>query len=242
MIKASIVKAVHSTLSHKKFFEVSDFEISETKTKNSSTETLEIRYRFAEDFYFLADIPSQKSRVKEGEYITETYIINCRVSPGEIAIAEKIAVHDKSGLLQALDEWASRVNEELLAIPVNRQVALQEQQLAELLKNFEQIPDDLFSQDEANQLRQRLDELEKKLIHSAEQSAKDKEELAQKVEAIKADIGTLKHSLNTHKKKSWIGSLSVRFLKWTKDPQNKELLKSGVDLAKALLTNGKDKS
>lgn len=236
MLRAALVRDVLAVLSRKSYFETNDFLLSESTPKNSTKVQINLRYRHDDAYYFNADIPSQKS--KKDEFGT-AYLIEGSVCPGEMAYAEKIGVYDKDGLLSAIHDWTVRLHDELSAIPANRQIEEQKRQLEEMLKNFEQLPDEFFSQDEAQQLRQKLDELEKKLVHNIEQTVKDKQELSMKVDAIKADISALKNNLDTHKKKTWVGSLSVRFLNWIKDPTNRQLLKSGVELANNLLTEGK---
>ena len=60
----------------------------------------------------------------------------------------------------------------------------------------------------------------------------------QKIAAVRLDIRALRETLPALKKQSWAGKLLVRVSGWMRDPDNQKVLKSGTEVARALLMNG----
>jgi chromosome segregation ATPase len=152
-----------------------------------------------------------------------------------MASTEEVAYTSKTELLSGITEWVIRVRNELRAIPIYRKIETQQQELEEMLKQFSDLPNEYFSQEEAEKLKQKLEQMEEQLKQSLEQSIADKKELEEKVKSLHADMETLRQNLQVLKKRGWVNSLLVKAANWVKDPSNRELLKSGAEVAQSLL-------
>lgn len=112
--------------------------------------------------------------------------------PGEINNRERSIAHNSEDLVEAVEAWAIRLQEELEVIPERRELAIQWEQLEELFKTVSGMPDDYFSREEAEAFAARLTDLEDKINRSLTESIQSQEELSQKLGRIQEDFESLK--------------------------------------------------
>lgn len=234
MFKASLLEKVKMTVERASSqYVLDDFLITnETVRANSGTgASLTISYRFQPAYKFTATYTG--NRDSNGNNVA-----NCRLSPGELSSTESISAIGDNGLISAFSNWLGNLRNELDAVPTFAQIEQQQQEIAEILKQVENLPDEYFTREEAEQLRLKVDELEKMIQRNIQDSAKDEESVKAQISTIKRDFETLKSQIPTLTKKGWSGSFMVRYHNWTKNFGNQNLLKSGVQTVKGLLIDG----
>jgi hypothetical protein len=111
----------------------------------------------------------------------------------------------------------------------------QEEQIAALRADLGDAPEGYFSVDEAAALRQRLEDLERRLTENLTQHVKDKSDLATRLAAVSADITMLKETMEAVPKSGWVNAVCSRAFGWLTDPINRKLITSGAQVAKDLL-------
>jgi hypothetical protein len=63
----------------------------------------------------------------------------------------------------------------------------------------------------------------------------DKQELESQLKDLAKDIETLKMTVEGLRKPGWLKSFATKVFKWTKNSENRKLLKDGYDIARQLL-------
>ncbi|HEY0778845.1 MAG TPA: hypothetical protein VGD56_12825 [Gemmatirosa sp.] len=232
MIRAQLLNEIHAALDAGQQFKADDFAIEATPGKDGAG-SLSIRYRFDSTYYFRAEIPN----TVEERFLLGGHQVNIIgiTTPGTLTDTERLAYSSKEKLLAGITQWTNRIRDELLAIPLHRQQAEQQAQLEALLGQIDALPDEYFTRDEAQAVRARLDELEQQLRANIEAAAKTHTDAAAELAALHSDIELLKQSTESLKKAGWAGSLAVRMKRWSGNPENRELLKSGATVARTLL-------
>jgi hypothetical protein len=156
MLRNDLLHDIRERLSREREFIIDDFAL--INSKNGSSELLHIEYRPDSEFNFHVLIPSHRSeKTQYGNYL---YEIKGTVSPGNLSLVENVKFDNRSELLNGISEWIQNIYRELLAIPIYRMADIHKDQLDQLFKQFEKLPEEYFSQEEADLIRNRLDELE----------------------------------------------------------------------------------
>ncbi len=225
MIRPQLLQQVRQALGESGYFDADDFVV-ETKTAGIET-TLSISCRFSNDFSLTARIAKRRGSN-----------ISIDVEPGAITQLDSLAVDDWDHVIAEIRAWRSRIVAELKAQPTARQVDAQRQELEKLLATIGKVEDKYFSQEEAAELRGKLDALEVTLADQIKESNENEAQLEKKLASLHADITALKESLDSLKKKGWAQRAAVRVGKWMGDPVVREALKTGTEVVKGLLKPG----
>lgn len=233
MVRASFVNEVNSAIAGTGFFDVADFDIT-TKVGERAGDTLQIQYKYDSQFYFVAQIP--KSTPSSSEYK-----ISFTASPGQISVRESGTLHDKYDLTRSISDWLQREKEELFALPVYRELDQQKTQLRAMFERLKDVEDSYFSREEANILKSDLEKLREQIIEQIKADTANKEEQAQRIQDITNDVSALKASVDVLSKPNWVRAAAARFYRWSQDPNNRGLLKDGVEVATRLLSGNVEK-
>ncbi|HTT67034.1 MAG TPA: hypothetical protein VMF70_03305 [Gemmatimonadales bacterium] len=230
MIRPRLIQDLRAAIDKSNYFVADDFHIDTENTKDQSSNLI-VRYRFNESYYLVAVVPLSASN---GPW----FEISMTVKPGSIADTEVLTVGAWDQVVQATQNWLARIHEELQAVPVARDLAMQAQELEDLLRKFTDLPDEYFSKTETADMEARLEQLEARMEEGLRDQIEDLGLLKFKTIGIRQDIRTLKETLPSLKKQSWAGKLLVRVNGWMRDPDNQRVLKSGPEVARTLLLNG----
>lgn len=228
MLRNRFLQQVELNLVSRSNFKPEDFKIQHrTDPADSDRAVIRIEYAF-NSAYFL------QARIKAGDY---------RVSfcPGVVILNESEVFSKQQEFYDCVNSWASRIREELSAIPFHRELAEQRSIIEEIEEQVARFPDEYFTKEESERVQQRLNELEAKLQENIEKHAKDQEEAKRQISELRVDFEVLRQTVDGLNKKGWAGTLLVRVSRWVKNPENRELLKSGAEVAKAFLTDGTPK-
>lgn len=222
MVRASFLNEIHKAISETNFFDVNDFNIS-TKDEQQVT-TLVIRYKYHADFWYAVNISQSGSDMP---------FTSC---PGELHKKENGKVTSKYALNISIREWLTRVREELLALPVHRQADEQRQALEDIFNRLKNVEDVAFTREEAEGLKTELDKLKEQMIEHIKAGIQNQAEQAAKIQTINNDVDALKANVNILNKPNWARTAITRLYKWSKDPDNRGLIKDGVEVTTKLLT------
>jgi len=230
MIRPRLIQDLRAAIDKSNYFVADDFHIDTENTKDQSSNLI-VRYRFNESYYLVAVVPLSANN---GPW----FEISMTVKPGSIADTEVLTVGAWDEVVQATQNWLARIHEELQAVPVARELAIQAQDLEDLLRKFADLPDEYFTKTEAADMEARLEQLEERMEEGLREFIDDASQLKLRTVGIRQDIRTLKETLPSLKKQSWAGKLLVRVSGWMRDPDNQRVLKSGSEVARTLLLSG----
>lgn len=228
MLTNNYLATIGKTIEEIATFKRSDFKLNVNPQKIGGADllTLDISYLYEPRYRFVAKIPGTVNKYNP------IAITNC---PGEVFDNEQFGIESTSMLLPSIRDWLKRVQAEIKNIPIQRELEQQQQQIQDILTKLEDLPNEYFSREEGDSLKQKLDELEARLVDNLKNSEKQESEVRASVAGIVKDMNVLKENIATMNKRSWAGAFTVRALEWLKDPMNRKVLKSGAEVAKDLL-------
>ena len=238
MIREKVFKDIAATIDEHMRFDSTDFKIESVKEQRSKNEytTLTIRYSIESKYMIVFKVPNSETQDDNG-YRTY-YSFSGSVCPGPLAYEETFSFKGERGIFERITIWLNCIWEELSSNPVVKKVESQQQQIDEIFEKFEKlgnISDNYFTVEEANALQERLDSLEAIIKEQITQNQNDKELFEQEVIRLHTDIDTLKETILCLKKKGWLKSFTSKVFKWTKDSENRLLLKDGYAMIKEFL-------
>jgi polyhydroxyalkanoate synthesis regulator phasin len=233
MIRDKFFKNITTTIDNHTRFDSSDFKIEPIKDSKNTFITLVIKYNIEPKYKIIFKIPSSTTTDKDsyGSY----YAFSGQVSPGPLAYEESFSFKGEDGVYEKITTWLNCIWEELSSNPIVKQVENQQKQIDDIFEKFENIKDEFFSDEEAKDLRRRLDELEENLKSQISKTNEDKKSLEREVQKLHTDIDTLKQTIQSFKKKSWLKSFTTKVFKWTKDSDNRKMLKDGYSVIREFL-------
>lgn len=218
MIRESIKHEVYGELNYD-IFRIEDFVVKEEFINQDYL--IGIR---KEEFYFII------------KFIYDSPEVEFSYLPGVIfnEDTEKIQLSKfRSGVSRIIKSWLDRVKVEMLN-PV--QCRYFEDTIETFIDNInaklENIDDTYFTKSEGEDLANRLELLEKLLTEREEQN--DNIELLQEMARMKSEIKFLKDTIDKTTKRKWFRNTLLKMRAWSKNPQNQELIKMGMDGVKAL--------
>jgi len=198
--------------------------------EHQSSVTLSISYRFDSEFFFRAEIPNIMGQ--RNEVITIS-ILTC---PGIMSQKENSMVKESYELLTAINEWTKRVYEELNARPIYRDLAENQEEIEELINRVNELPDEYFTKEEAQEMKHKLDDLEQSFLLKLHEIISDQNDLKKRERELHSEIESLKMTIDLLKKPGWAGTMLIRFSDLFKDSETKKLLRSGaIEVGKQLL-------
>lgn len=232
MIRGKYYKDIISTIEKHKRFESADFDIKSVKG-NRGTTTLTITYSVEPNYKIEFHIPGSKTTDKDSW--SSYYNFSGVVCPGPLAYSESFSFKGIEGLYERITEWLNCIWEELVSNPVVKRIEEQQAEINKIVENFENLGDEYFTIDEAEDLKQRLNKLEEDLKEQIEKNTKNKKEAESQIQDLQNDIDTLKQTVESFKKKSWLKGFTGKMFKWTRNSKNRKMLKDGYNVIREFL-------
>src|SRR5215217_3943501 len=229
MLRKHYLTEVNGLIAQQKRFKPSDFGV--VVGDDRGRYKLQITYLYDPNYQFTALIKLAADGVQGN---ADVEIV---ASPGNIFNKERFETTVRS-LSDQIQNWLSRLASELSSVPVQRQVEEQRQQIQDILNELADFPKEYFSQEEAEAVGSKLDDLEARLIKNLEENETNRQLLESKIKTIEADMAMLKDNIQVLNKAGWAKSLVIRAYEWSKDPLNRKLLKSGAAVAAEFLLPG----
>lgn len=227
MLREHTRKAISDVITNTQFFDANDFNIF--GELNGSSTSLSLIYKFDESKYFFVAIPNQQSKLNDGSW---DFSIRGKRSPGAVSSEEQISFVG-ARLFKEVAEWLSFVQQDLIAVPINRKLEKQQLEIQKLEELLKDIPnqDEFFTDEEGTEIKKKLEQLQKQF----EEFYKEHTDKKEKLQKVKMELNTLRETVSSLRKKNWIKSFVVRTVNWVSNPENKKLIESGVKVAQLIL-------
>lgn len=217
MIRQYIKNMLFDSLNYD-IFRFEDFNISE----QSENEKYIVIFSYDSNYYF------QLVCSADDDY--------CRIeySPGNLLMKEKNRI--SMGAFERyvagqIHEWLDRVKKEILNPIQERFIGQAIQKFKEQLDDeLSKVADEFFSKEESEELKKRLDVLEKIVLDGNSQTSNLKNE----VEKMKQEIEFLKLTVDTLSKKKWLKNAITKMYTWSQQSENKKLIEAGADVIKKI--------
>lgn len=219
MIRKSIKNKIYSWLNYD-IFRCEDFLIQEKQDDKEFAIDI-----IKDEYYF-------KMKIRQSNIET----IEIYLKPGEIyeggylkADIQEINSRVKDSIIA----WLLRVKEEMLS-PIQYRYYNNtiESFMDEINNKLQDIDDTYFTKSEGDSLANRLEQIEKLLTERGDRE--NDIELLQEIEKMKIEIDFLKSTIDKTTKRKWFKNTLMKMRAWSKDPENQELIKLGMEGVKAL--------
>gem|GEM_PF-3424773 len=207
-LTASFTQEIEKEL-NSKYFLAEDFNLETTNHQNYVT--LIIKYIYLPQYRF------------EGVIFRDEEKFSAQFSPGTITISVRKDNLTKYNFLTSIREWLHNIFNEITKTPLARQVRDQEELLnkfKEKIYSMGKEGNNLFSKEEGEELRNKLNELEGIIKESIIQTKLNDETQDQELDRLKLEVDTLKAHLEVLSKKNWFLSFSTRLFNWFKRNPN----------------------
>jgi len=236
MLRESFKSELEKCLNSNSFFSYFDFEVIEDEKG-----VVSIEFLTENKYYFNFKIPTSTSEFEDKyEKKYSEYYYKTTISPWISALSENVNFIGKNALFSGIKEWMKYLQEDLLSIPVNRKIQEHENKLNEINEIIETMNNDYLSEDEKEQLVQRIDQLEQNMIKSINELNKKVEEKESLIQSLKSEFEALKEKTEIYNKKNFFKTFAAKIVQWTSDPNNQKILGSGITIVRNLIENKKD--
>ena len=111
-------------------------------------------------------------------------------------------------------EWLDRLYDDVVALPIGRQLAEHGHAINELKERLVILPDEPMSQADVEAFNEGLEKLKSEISEQLEREAANTQDLENKVAELTRDIYFLKSTLNTMNKRQWGELLLARVNQW----------------------------
>ncbi|EEY36932.1 hypothetical protein [Vibrio mimicus] len=165
-------------------------------------------------------------------------VIKCSMSPGEYKTEQVTRYDSIDNAISEIYSWVDNIKEELTALRSTRQHAEDD----DVLSNFQEYldepvdePESFFSAHEAQALKDKLEELQKRV----EQLEADKQIEPEDCESLTSAIESTKSDIDVYPKGVWYRTAGNKILKTLKRvAKNKESRDLVIDVMKKLMESG----
>lgn len=212
MIRDCIKNIIFNSLNYD-IFRYEDFKINEANGYNSE---ISICYN---DYYY-------KMEFKYND-------CNMVFSPGEILMKETSNLELSSfeyHISSEIRKWLDRIKREMLN-PIEKRFIDDSIQTfrEEMESKLSEMEDGYFTNEEGDELRERLEKLEKIILDKESQ-----EEIQSEITKMKNEIEFLKATISTLTKKKWFKNAIIKIWTWGQKEENRKLIETGVEVVKSI--------
>jgi len=251
MLRPKITQLINSILEESEYFNYNDFQIEIGKPGYSTT--VKIVYEYDNQYFIDFRVPSQKSSFTQQETTSNllgasttkskeyrNYKIEGKMRPGELSYEEDFSNEGIDGISKALNEWLDNLWEDLTLSPQNRAFLSHKEEIEKIKQQVNGIPDEYFTVEEANEIKDRLKNIEDQLAEKLNAENPDKEESQNQIDKLHNEIEILKETIFSLNKAGWFKSFLTKTFTWLTDPNNQKLLKAGKDIVINMLPEGQN--
>ena len=236
MVREKFIRTINSTIEQNVKFSASDFTVDQKKTSTRGIQTIvKIQFNYDDNYFMNINIPEKREFYKKNEYSDETvldYSIECENCPGEIELIEKTNVRGSDGVVKHITNWLVLIWDELMSIPVNRELDELKKSVDDLFSQMKDVPNEHFSTLEQEDFKTKLDDLEKKFEENYKLQQLEKEDLESKLKTLHTEIDALKKTLKVFKKQNWFKSFGAKVMSWGAKPENQKMISNGAKIIK----------
>ena len=205
MIRPDLLKGVWQSLGLHQYLSQEDFTVQEYD--NAGDLALKIEYRYDSNLFFRFDIPTGKTG--DGNYR-----FNCVMRPGYESVEESLGANSRSALKSELKQWLSRLHDDVVALPIGRQLHEHEHAIEQLRERLAVLPDEPIARRDVEVFSENLEKLKAEFLEQLEKESASTKQLNEKVAELTRDIDFLKDTLGSMTKRRWIELLVSRVQRW----------------------------
>lgn len=228
MLRIAIKYRISEALSAVPGFEVWDFDIKQRKRDDGIW--IDIRYRYQPDLRFTATVTTAKTFELESDEVLaendEEIEIATEASPGAILSCDESVLIGLESLYASIEEWACRLEDELVGAVRTRVLSAQQKSLSQLGKHLSQIQDRPTPPDRVRRYRERLARVESVVVELRSGAA----DASARADEIRADFERLRMLAGVLNERSFLNAVLVRLVKHLWDEETLGLI-DGVGLA-----------
>lgn len=241
MVRQKTLTDIRQKIDEHSKFNISDF------TLTTKLDKITIKYEYDISYFFEVEIPSttttftrerretQMLRTISNDSEYEDYKFRGKLSPGKMVLTENFEFVGEVKFYKSITEWLDNLWAELIAIPVNRQFENQEKIIQDIKSKLDNIPDTYFDFEEAEEIKKKIDILEKQFQEKLNKEILDKEELKKQLDELHSEFFNLKETLQSVKRKGWFKSFVTKTFVWVSKEENRKLIKETKEMIVPLL-------
>lgn len=247
MLRPAIKRKIYQILDSNEFFTFNDFITKESKEYEGTT--LRIEYEYKPEYYCELKLPDNTSTLTKEEFKTtgfglggnkkieeyQEYVITGKVCPGTLSKTETMERNGKDSFRGIITLWMNNLWQDLTEEPLNRAFSLQKDEIEQIKKKLDSVPEDPFTAEEEESVIERLNKLEEEFKKKIREQFEEKKEIDKRTRELKKEIEHLKMTVSSLNKRGWFKSFATKTFSWLSKPENQKLLKSGKDLVQNLL-------
>lgn len=206
MVRPDLLKDVLQSLDSHQYLSREDFIVQEFENRRGDP-AIKIEYRYGADLVFRFGIPTQRTN-------DDVYRFDCFVRPGYEAVEESLGANSRTALKSELREWLSRLYQDVVSLPIERQLHEHKHAIDQLKARLTVLPDEPMSGTDVEALREGLEKLQAEFVEQLKKESADSKQLKDKVDDLTRDIDFLKRTLASMTKRQWGELLFSRFQQW----------------------------
>jgi len=226
MVRDSVLVHIKQVLGSHLRFEEFDFNILNSSDRGRSE--VQINYLGKPQYFIVFEILQDSSASIFG-----------KMSPGNIKDVENFSVEGIEAVYEKIIDWQSEIWAEFELDPVIRMQNEQQKILDEILGKFDTFSKEYFSAEEGEELKSRLDEMEKNYRDIIENLISDTKEREERIQNLENDIETLKATVTAVNAGFWRRSMASKMVKWVINKENQDGVKGLIDLGSQVITGQK---
>ena len=207
-MKPSFIARIHKELEGHRWFRSVDFVVTHTEDDDEDPPAwnLDIRYRVNDQYYL-------RAITRDGSYY------KCMFSPGRTLMVESSTADGRVNLFAQISEWLDDLRGEVVAEPVRRAFEEKQRAVDALMAKLENIEDEYFTRAEAHDLRQALDDLERRFEAYAAVKEETDESVEEELRKIRLDFELFRNAAAGGTKRQFYRTFFIRVAEIVKDPE-----------------------
>jgi hypothetical protein len=212
MIRGKLRNEIMRTLDDAPFSQ-NDFDL-DTSSSYGGSVAVKLTYRYLDTFRFSFNLSkTANSQIK---------VDRC---PGAFIENENVTLNDKDEVLSEITDWIRAIKEEMYSSPIAKEFEKTKEKILEMEQKFSNIPDQYFTKEEGDLLKQRLDKVEVEFEEKLREEHETNSNLEREIREMKADMEQLKIQIQALTKQNWFKSFGTKLHGWgTKHPKTTALL------------------
>ncbi len=227
MLRAAQKNEIIKTINNSDIFDFYDFELKEKDAH------VMIKYLHSKkDFYFSFHVPKEETYKTILNTAKKGFWFIGWMQPGRISSSENFSLEGFDRVYEQIELWLKELDVELVDLHIQKKLINTEEKIEEILGKInemtEELEDTFFTREEAENLMEKLDSMEKSIIDNLEKVITDKTELEKEIIHLKKEIEKLKNSTERISKKNWVKKCFYKMGEWTLNPEKRNFILGGI--------------
>ena len=207
MVRPDLLRDVSVALESHEYLSREDFIVREF-TSRAGDQGLGIEYRYDAQLWFRFSIPTKRTTG------ADVYRFSCTVRPGYESVEESLGADSRTGLASELRKWLCRLYEDVVSLPIGRQLHEHGLAIDKLQARLAGLPDEPMSQTDIEAYSAGLEKVKAEFLEQIEKEAVKTKQVKEEIATLTRDIEFLKRTLESLTKRKWGELLVSRMRQW----------------------------